>query len=253
MFKKKIVASVLAAAAAITALSAAVKAEVVYDTYAYNNNNVTVSSGVVYDNYTTVTTYNNNNNNNKNSKNSGVVYDTYTYNPNAYTITFDANGNKVYTYEDGRVYIENTADTTYVFDKAYFDHTDYYDSYNTKSAAEKAVGFTIKTPDKLTADYPFVEYTVISDTILEVSYTDVDDNFITIRKAVGKADISGDDTAYDMTKQEKLNKAVVILYGVKIDGYYKAIAYKNGYCYSFVFSTPQTRAEIEAYVKAVTN
>ena len=55
-----------------------------------------------------------------------------------------------------------------------------------------------------------------------------------------------------MTKQEKLNKAVVILYGVNIDVYYKAIAYKNGYCYSFVFSTPQTRAEIEAYVKAVT-
>ena len=251
MFNKtKIIASVLAATAAMTAVSAAASAEVIYESYDYGTDTISTVSydsydyndnDVIYESYEKVPT---------------VVYDYIdtTYDPGVYTISYDSYGNKIYTYADGTVYYEKQKtkkNDTSDFAKVIYDNSDYYTEYATKASAERAVGLKIKTPDDQLDDFPFEEYTVISGSILQVRYFDGYGSEVTIRKALGKCDLSGDDYAYNVTKKETLNKAAVILYGSKDQGYFKAIAYKNGYSYSVESAYGMSKSDMESIVKAM--
>ncbi len=241
MFKKsmKVIASAIAAVmAAATVLTTAAKADVMYDTY-----DSTASVNTQYDSYS----YDNN---------YGYAYgfgpyDVYDFTPNYYTISYDAFGNKIITYADGTVIYEMLkVDSTYDFDKVSFDASDYVVSYANQSSAEKAAGFTISAPDSTLALFPYKQYSVISGSILQITYSDLMGNEVIIRKAIGKLDISGDSTMYTVENKAMLNNAATIMSGNSY-GYYKTIAAKNGYCYSIETNVPMTRTDMENIVKAI--
>ncbi|MBQ7990391.1 MAG: hypothetical protein IJ251_05015 [Oscillospiraceae bacterium] len=219
MFKRsfKVIASVIAAAAAMTALSAAAKADVYYDP----------NGAVVYDTY-----------------NNGAYFayePVYNY-ANAVSVSYDMYGNRIVVCADGTTFIEK-ADDTFIFAPVTFGVNDYVVNYYDKASAERAVGFGITIPEAF-RNFPYAEYSVISGSILQVRLTDALGNCAVIRKGAGKADISGDASAYLYQEKELVGTSPAVISG-SVNGFFKGIEYKNGYSLSVVSNYGMTLSEAE--------
>ena len=98
-----------------------------------------------------------------------------------------------------------------------------------KEAAQKA-GFSLSVPD-MEKDYPDCTISVISEKMIEASYKNKDEQEISIRKAAGSEDISGDYTQYDEVQTISVGNASVTLKGT--DGKTSLAVWNSGdYAYS---------------------
>ena len=73
--------------------------------------------------------------------------------------------------------------------------------YNSLFDAEESVGFKLGID---LSDYDNLSYVVINNEILEITYSDSDNNLI-LRKAKGSEDISGDFNTYDVSDDVSVN------------------------------------------------
>ena len=73
--------------------------------------------------------------------------------------------------------------------------------YNSLWDAEESVGFKLGID---LSDYDNLSYVVINNEILEITYSDSDNNLI-LRKAKGSEDISGDFNTYDVSDNVGVN------------------------------------------------
>ena len=111
---------------------------------------------------------------------------------------------------------------------------------STMEEAQEITGFTLSVPDF----YDKQEITVIDGTIIEVRSMSADEEtYITIRKAEGNDDISGDYNEYENTVTETIDSCEVTLSG---DGstWSKAVWTQDEYTYSVYASEGLTMDEM---------
>lgn len=106
-----------------------------------------------------------------------------------------------------------------------------YAEYDTLEEAERAAGFDITGPDSY-GGYTEPYYAVIEGKILEVQYYDISDSRgMTIRKAKGNEDISGDYNEYDNITEIQVNGNTVTIKG-NGDEFSLAVWVSGDYSYS---------------------
>lgn len=122
--------------------------------------------------------------------------------------------------------------------------TNPYVDYSTLEDASNAIGFTIVLPEDITTK----EYTVIESKILQVSYYDAqEERYLSIRKAVGNEDISGDYTEYPNTKVVGINDTEVTF---KEDDENISVTWmKDGY--SYAISTSEEESAVLEFVQFI--
>lgn len=106
--------------------------------------------------------------------------------------------------------------------------------YDTLEAAEKAAGFEFAVPEAIDG-YENVSWSVIAEETIQVIYTNADGEEITIRKAAGDEDISGDYTIYDDERIQEVDGHQVTMRG-SADKVCLAIWTDAGYSYSVMTS-----------------
>lgn len=106
--------------------------------------------------------------------------------------------------------------------------------YDTLEAAEKAAGFEFAVPESIDG-YENVSWSVIAEETIQVIYTNADGEEITIRKAAGDEDISGDYTIYDDERIQEVDGLQVTMRG-SADKVCLAIWTDAGYSYSVMTS-----------------
>lgn len=164
----------------------------------------------------------------------------------------DPYGNRVITYADGRIAVENTVtiNNSYDMPRYAFSFNDYKVAYADKASAERAVGFSVKLPATVNAVFPYTEYKTINNSILQVKFTDGFGHEVVIRKAAGRMDISGDDEYYPYVNNEMIGFAPAVVCG-NYTGYYKGIACNNGYSVSVETNYGMTVTEMENVLAAI--
>lgn len=250
--KKSVKVSVLASAfAAVCALSAAVSATEYIDNsgvYYDNMSSATATgTGVYYDNSinNTGVYYDGTGTSYSNTNNSGVYY-------NGTTVTSGV-------YYDGVSYSEPVLynKTGYVvseYPTVSLDTNELQVSYTKLSDAEYAVGFYFDDiPSSVVYDLRTKKYTVIDNSIIQIKYSNKYGDAVAIRKGMGKADVSGDRTKYDVTKTIRIGDVSVKYSGYKytygrttITYYHLATWYKDGYSYSVKTNIPMSLSEIQS-------
>lgn len=110
--------------------------------------------------------------------------------------------------------VQSKADTNDVADTSEFvQYVNPYAEYETLDEAEMAVGFDIAVPESF-GDYTEPYYAVVAGKILEVQYYDLGENRgMTVRKARGSEDISGDYNQYDDIAETKAGDNTVTIKG----------------------------------------
>ena len=265
--KMKKISAVLTAAAAALSMLATPASAVFYDSY---NDNGTV----YYDNYngnSNGTVYYDSYNGNYYDSN-GVNYysngtDGYFYNNNSHASNSVSNGTVYYYNNDGKYYDA-------------YGNLITYDSYgnpivtkkastaNTKTAGYSTKKTTASTKSKsyyyaarsVLGDFPYVKHSYVYQRTASNSRKKIDQykfsdgygNTITVRRASGNRDVSGNTTTYSRSTKAKIGNSYVKIKGSK-SGYYLAIWTRNGYAYSVKSSYAMSLDDIEDVVIDVMN
>ena len=109
--------------------------------------------------------------------------------------------------------------------------------------AQEQAGFSIQLPSSLPAEYGAPSFQVIPEETLEADYAGSGDATITVRKAVGSDDPSGDYNQYADSKQVTVGNVEVTMKGN--DGGVSLAVWQNGdYAYSIgIYNTAGITAE----------
>lgn len=121
--------------------------------------------------------------------------------------------------------------------------------YKTIDEASKAVGFTAVAPSVLPDGYKTNDISVISNKLLQVSYSK-DLKNIVYRTAIGNGDISGDYNTYDNTKTITVGSTEVTCKGLK-DGIKVATWTQNGTSFSLSFDEPTNDQIILSIIQSI--
>lgn len=118
--------------------------------------------------------------------------------------------------------------------------------FDTIEEAQKSLSFKTKVPTNVPEKYKAVAFETISDTILQVVYSD-GNNEITYRTAQGTDDITGDYNKYAYTKKLKINGADVTIKGngTKV---YNVLCTKNNVTYSIFAKQGISLSEIKTFL-----
>lgn len=110
--------------------------------------------------------------------------------------------------------VQSGADTNDAADTSEFvQYVNPYAEYETLEESEKAVGFDIAVPESY-GDYSELSYIVIGGEMLEVQYRDSGENRgMSVRKARGNEDISGDYNQYDDITETQVGGSTVTIKG----------------------------------------
>lgn len=104
-----------------------------------------------------------------------------------------------------------------------------FTTYATMEEAENALGFSLDLPDDVKEDSVNIRAT--SDGLLDVSY-EMAENHISIRKAVGQEDISGDYNNYENCQEVSLEDDVTVTIKGDADKVYLAVWTEDEYAYA---------------------
>lgn len=118
----------------------------------------------------------------------------------------------------------------------------------TLKEAEKIAGFKIKVPQNI-KKYKNTYIFAIKNDLIQLDYTSKK-NEITIRKAIGKSDISGDYREFSQIKMIKLKNVEITLKGNK-DLINVAIWEKNNFSFSISSSLGLTYNEIKKIIQSL--
>lgn len=109
--------------------------------------------------------------------------------------------------------------------------------YASAEEASAEAGFTIETPESIgNCGFDFAR--VFDDGMLELFYTDGNGGGVSVRKAAGDGDISGDYNEYAAVTTTTVGDAQVTLKGGAPDSYTLALWSSGGYSYSLSLSSP---------------
>ena len=114
--------------------------------------------------------------------------------------------------------------------------------YNSVEEAEAQAGFDITAPERI-GNYEFDFARVFDDGMLELIYTGTGGDSVSVRKAEGKGDISGDYNEYAAVTSLNAGDAQITLKGDAQDSYTLALWSADGYSYSLSLTTPMTESE----------
>lgn len=122
----------------------------------------------------------------------------------------------------------------------------------TLQEAEEAVGFTIQIPGEVPGyeKKTFRACTADGGKIIEVCYTNVNDESVVIRKGEGSEDISGDYNSYDSEAQMEIDDCVVSLRG-NGSGVNVAVWQRGGCTYAISVGQGMYLEEIVELIAAV--
>ena len=121
--------------------------------------------------------------------------------------------------------------------------------YATVAEAEEDAGFDINVPESIDG-YSFDFARAFDDGMLELFYTGENGDGISIRKAEGDGDISGDYTEYEQTGVVDAGGVDVTVKGGAPGSYTLALWSADGYSYSLSLSSPLTESEWLALIEA---
>lgn len=125
-----------------------------------------------------------------------------------------------------------------------------YEDFDTLEEAGKAVGFDIAVPDSFGA-FTELSFSAASGKILEVQYCDKDGGCgLSIRKAKGSEDISGDYSEYESTSEIQAGGRAVTIKG-NGGKYYLAVWLDGGYSYSVSVTDGASEDELKAVVEEI--
>lgn len=122
-----------------------------------------------------------------------------------------------------------------------------YVGYSSLDAAAAAAGFPLSAPEALDG-YPETEIQVMNGSMIQVQYRNEEDR-LTIRKAPGSEDISGDYNVY--TEQEVSVGELDITLKSAEDGVHVALWTNGGYTYAVLADAPLSVEEALALVVAI--
>lgn len=125
-----------------------------------------------------------------------------------------------------------------------------YEDFDTLEEAEKAVGFDIAVPDSFVA-FTELSFSTVSGKILEVQYYDKDGGCgLSIRKAKGGEDVSGDWNEYESVSEIQAGGRAVTIKG-NGGKYYLAVWQDGGYSYSVSVTDGASEDELKAVVEDI--
>ena len=121
--------------------------------------------------------------------------------------------------------------------------------YATLQEAEEAVGFFLELPQTLADTYQAEAFRVMDGTLLEVVYCSEEDE-VTLRKAAGEEDISGDYNQYEtLVTEERADGSV--LYRKNGDTIWGVLVFRGEYSWSVLSETGLENETAEQFVSAV--
>lgn len=125
-----------------------------------------------------------------------------------------------------------------------------YEDFDTLEEAEKAVGFDIAVPDSFGA-FTELSFSTVSGKILEVQYCGEDGGCgLSIRKAKGGEDVSGDWNEYESVSEIQAGGRAVTIKG-NGGKYYLAVWLDGGYSYSVSVTDGASEDELKAFVEDI--
>ena len=120
---------------------------------------------------------------------------------------------------------------------------------DTLAEAESTTGFGLEVPESI-KDTDLSEITVIAGDTIQADYAKNDEVFISIRKAKGNEDISGDYNTYDRVETIDVNGNDVTIKGTG-DTCYLATWTDNGYSYSFSAFNGMSKDDIVCLIEKI--
>lgn len=114
--------------------------------------------------------------------------------------------------------------------------------YETLAEAEKAVGFTFTAPESFD-DYSDRSVQVIGGKIVQITFRNEHDQRLTVRKAAGDEDVSGDYTAYPQIGGVDWEHGSVTLKG-EGDLFRVALWTMGDYTYSITSDAPLSKDDV---------
>ena len=125
-----------------------------------------------------------------------------------------------------------------------------YVDYETLADAAKAAGFDLTAPETVDGYSGEKSIQVVDNRIIQILYTDDNDNYLFVRKEAGAADISGDYNSYSEVNTVSVGEYSVTLKGN--DGTVSTAVWTiNGYSYAVIARAPISAEDMIALIAVI--